>query len=264
MMIVVSFILLLFSFAMGNVKYADAALILNTAKLINWTEVRSRTEKTCFFDRSSAQDNVRLSKECNIFYFHLVSLQLLKFKIHDSINYINGQHKTGGSTMCSSAYQNGYVKDKVDNCNIPRTILDSRSYEKDYFNEQTRFGAAEFGQSLIGHVNSASAKTIYVMTMRNPIDRIVSHVNYAFCGKRDSSVEPCFASRYDKPLAGIVLNDMCMRNSSYYDIVYGNFYVSRLTGCGRDCTEVHLHEAIRFFDLLSFLIISDTEELYER
>ena len=166
--------------------------------------------------------------------------------------------------MCSSAYQNGYVKDREDNCNIPRPILASRSYEEDYFNEQTRFGAVEFGPSLMNHVNNTSTNTIYVMTMRNPIDRIVSHVNYVFCGKKDSFVEPCFAARYNKSLAEIVENDMCMRNTSYFDIVYGNFYVERLTGCGRKCTEVHLHEAMRFFDLLSFLIISDSEELYER
>ena len=71
--------------------------------------------------------------------------------------------------MCHNAYKNGYVHQVIQNCLIPATVLSSGSYEESYFNSHTRFGAAEFGHSLMSFVNASSSRTIYIMTVRNPV-----------------------------------------------------------------------------------------------
>ena len=184
--------------------------------------------------------------------------------------------------MCHNAHLNGYIKAKkvVGNCNIPPEILSSGLYEEDFFNKQTRFGAAEFSpynRSLISYVNKSSVNTIYIMTIRNPIDRIVSDINFGFCenNNHDSRSEPCLIARHNKSFHDIIENDSCLKNSSdtqhskghstsMLDSIYGNFYIRTLTGCRQNCSEIHLHLAKKFLDLLSFVIISDTEESYER
>ena len=210
-----------------------------------------------------------VDRACSIFYLH--------------------NHKTGGSTMCKTAFVNGMkISGLGENCNVPRQIRYSKhiSPQEYIFEKKLQFVAQEDKPFRLNETNN---RFVFMTTFRNPMDRVVSHLHHEFCGRGGSEQERRMKSHHCLSTPGTlsdVIADPCFSGQNMKAITT-DYYLAMLTGCvnrmsdgnhtgsnisdsgrGSDeewflppvqntCSEVHLEEAKRLLHYFSVILISD-------
>lgn len=214
----------------------------------SYEDVKFQSEKNCLikFHPETPTDprtKIDASKQCVLYYLHF--------------------HKSGGTTICNAALHEGYKGNGKDNCLPP---LESRNHEYEYaIQHKLTFVAQEdpFFQP-----NLTSNRIVYFTTIRNPYDRIISHVHHELCERKEIEAIQlmehyhCSVNISEATLADIIL-DPCFANNM--KSMFSNYYLSVLTNCiGDECTEVSLKEAIEKLDIMSVIMITDTPEDYAK
>lgn len=197
----------------------------------------------------------------------------MRVKDHCAVYYLHN-HKTGGSTLCKTAISNGLkTSGLAENCNIPPKIRhDENIAPEDYvFGKKLKFIAQEDKPFV---VNVTFPRFVYMTTMRDPRDRLVSHLHHEFCGLGSSPIQQRLR---DRTCAGAprslseLLADPCF-GSRRMRVITTDYYVSMLTGCANrmfygstyappandTCSEDHLEEAKRMLHYFSVILITDT------
>ena len=207
----------------------------------NWSEIRSQNEKFCVLD-SGSKPYFKVQK-CVVLFFHI--------------------HKSGGTTICHAANRHLLKTTLNSNCNLPtrQTNADGiNNYEKYMIANQLNFGAMEYGPF---RPNPFSSKTLYIMSVRHPIDRILSDYSHSFC--RSSTVlraYPCLKELAGQSLSQL-FNESCFQEFCVQ--LNTNYYIKQLAGCANDnCTRKDLELAKRALDIMSVIIITDTTDTYKR
>ena len=236
--------------------------------------VRQQWEKNCLSDVSSAsgawnraQRQTHLTNNCVVYYLH--------------------NHKTGGSTMCHTALNSGFhITSLDDNCNLPLDIVgqDRKSRAKgiaqNYVLQHPKltFVAQELPPF---YPNITNDKYIYITTIRNPIDRVISHIHHGFCTARSLEKSNTLLQNANCSSIGniqhMTLSDLIMDRCFENELLWlsSNYYVSMFTGCtvnkkktaaGHEnvCSRRHLLLAQSKLHYFSVIMITDTFEDYER
>jgi hypothetical protein len=216
-----------------------------------YEQIRHQTEQNCLIPHPHPQGNdphdprtvLNPSKKCLIFYLH--------------------NHKSGGTTICSTIWHQGYVSNLNDNCLPPPPY---HHHEFLYAMEHNYNFIAQEGPYF--HPNLTNTQMLYMTTIRNPYDRIISHLHHEFCErKEESAIElmKSFHCEFDirkVTLAEIILSNCFNETLQYFTV---NFYLRMFTNCvGSQCTEEHLHEAIEKLNVMSVVMITDTPEEYAK
>ena len=191
---------------------------------------------------------------------------------HCSVFYLHN-HKTGGSTMCRTAQLNGLkISGLGDNCNIPPAVRRNKNinHQQYVFEKKLQFVAQEDKPF---HLNASNSRFIYMTTMRNPMDRLVSHLHHEFCGRDGSQMSArlhahtCYSA--PRTLSDLIA-DPCF-GSQHMRSITTDYYLAMLTGCANrlfdgkkylppeknTCNEDHLTEAKKILNYFSVILISD-------
>jgi hypothetical protein len=194
--------------------------------------------------------------------------------------YYLHNHKTGGSTMCKTAHVNGLkVPSLKTNCNVPLAIRTNKIIHlQEYVAENKIQFVAQEDEPF--RMNESNTHFVYMTTIRNPMDRMVSHLHHEFCGMGPLNVERELRShgclRPPGTLSDLI-SDPCFDRQRMSHITT-DYYLAMLTGCanrmsrddhfeppGTDtCSEVHLEEAKRMLNYFSVILISDNSVEMDR
>jgi hypothetical protein len=241
------------------------------SKRLEWEKNCLTTAQT----KSGRQEDPRLvlKENCAVYYLH--------------------NHKTGGSTMCKTAAANGMKTSGMkENCNVPQHIrynthINAHEY---IFENKYQFVAQEDKPF---HLNVSNNRFVLMTTIRNPMDRVVSHLHHEICGQRGNTrevIQRRMQSHQCMSPPGTVsdlIADPCFCGPHMHAITT-DYYVAMLTGCanrmsdansstgtstGSDdwflppakntCSEVHVEEAKRLLNYFSVILITDTREDFD-
>lgn len=231
---------------------------------------RRSWEEKCLRSKEVESDpRMRLLPGCVVYYLH--------------------NHKTGGSTMCQTALKNGLRTPGVaENCNVPKAIrLDHRiNIQELIFQKKWNFIAQEDSPL---RLNTSNDRFVYLTTIRNPLDRLVSHIHHEFCGGDSNAKKSqlhladklhrhnCLPHSHDMTLSEFIA-DPCFL-SPWIRAMTTDFYLAMLTGCRprayngthftstnntKTCNRDHLEEAKKLLHYFSVIMISDKPEEFER
>jgi hypothetical protein len=129
--------------------------------------------------------------------------------------------------------------------------------------------------------NMSNDKYIYITTIRNPVDRVISHIHHGICTIRTLEKAQLFLHNGNCSIRNIeemTLSDLILDNCFEKGLLWlsSNYYVSMFTGCivnrkkldaaghGDVCSRRHLLLAQRQLHLFSVIMITDTVEDYDR
>jgi hypothetical protein len=178
--------------------------------------------------------------------------------------------------MCHTAQLNGLATSGVgNNCNIPNNIQQDESINQQgyVFEKKLQFVAQEIKPF---HINDSNTQFVYMTTIRNPMDRVYSHLHHDFCVL--PSIEDTQARLTThgcvNPLGTFsdLISDSCFDNGPMRYMTT-DYYLAMLTGCTNrnnirrvpsfpppeenTCSEDHLEEAKRILNYFSVILISD-------
>lgn len=215
-------------------------LIANSTTREEYILLRENSEKSCLISRSQKTPNCTLiRKNCMLYYFH--------------------GHKTGGTSICKTANNNQFITTGATwNCNIPPSVKLRNAFIRSH---NLTFVAQEAGA--FKPVAVKVPKPLYFTTVRNPADRILSHVHHGFCLPRSNEIRQfedigCKFNRGTDSFADVILSP-CFDQLGYT----ANFYVRRFGGCMRqNCTEDNLQQAIDALHAMSVIVITEDFERY--
>ena len=207
---------------------------------------------------------------------------------HGCVAYYLHNHKTGGSTMCHTAEKSGYyITTLQDNCNLPYEIVRNdrknrnRGIAQHYVlnhHPKLTFVAQELPPFL---PNVSNNKYIYLTTIRNPIDRVISHIHHGVCTVRTVENSQQFLHNGNCSIADIrvmTLSDLILDPCFEKELLWlsSNYYISMFTGCtvnrkkisgvGQEnvCSRRHLLLAQSKLHYFSVIMMTDTSEEYDR
>lgn len=211
-----------------------------------YRENRLKAEANCLvYDAKTGRNFVK--DHCTLFYVHV--------------------HKSGGSTVCQTAINAGYrVGAKERNCNIPPD-LDTRENSELYLeyirDHHLTFVAQE---SVPFNPNLHADNVLYFTTVRNPLDRIISHLHHETCAKLESGIHDipeagnCSVD-WKHISAGQLITDECLRNASMFSSI-SNLVHHYFAGCEDKCTAVDLVMAEARLEILSAIVVLSTHDEY--
>ena len=244
-----------------NVVNAEKPLVpIKTENVLSIEQIdalRLSWEENCLIPSAGPESQRTLHPDCVVYFFHL--------------------HKTGGTTMCNTAKENHFRVTGHNNCNTPIPV--SLSNERDpslgiaqqfIFEHHLSFVGQEYRLFL---PNITSDKFVHLVTVRHPVDRLISHLHHTLCENTyehalqfiknqncstikdvktatlsDWIIDPCF-QKAAPGMAGITTD----------------FYVDMFVKCyHRNCTEADLALALQKLHYFSVIMITDTPEEYDR
>mmetsp|Transcript_199 Transcript_199/g.363 ORF Transcript_199/g.363 Transcript_199/m.363 type:complete len:325 (+) Transcript_199:1-975(+) len=153
-----------------------------------------------------------------------------------------------------------------DNCNIPFELFDDPTLIDDYIQrKQYRFVAQEIlpfipKENLVGN--------LYITTIRNPLDRVLSHLHHSSCYGRMMSqmfydYSGCSFHLYNATFSDIIF-DPCMVGTNLSEVT-SNYYVKMFSGCSHAyCNHDSLEYAKRMLSIMSAIIITDSQHEFAR
>lgn len=212
---------------------------------------RIETEKNCLVYDNITMTN-RLQSNCKLFYIHI--------------------HKCGGSTVCTSAKHSNYRTRIYDNCNMPGdnklefhttfdTINKIQVLPYQYAHEHNlNFLAQEF--FLPFTPNLEYNNVLYFTSIRNPLDRILSHLNHGYCeavfhSKKVAEFHPCPINLRKISIDELLL-DPCVQDNVVSEL--SNFYINRFTHCTPNCTMMDVMHSLAKLEIMSSIVVFGTEE----
>ena len=166
--------------------------------------------------------------------------------------------------MCRSAHSSHFkVASLATNCNLPRHI---HNYEHYMDMNNITFGAQEDGSFI---PSLEVTHTLHFTTVRNPLDRIVSHLHHEFCNRKSKqeaieffATKNCKVSIENTTLAALIM-DPCFSERSIASFT-SNFYIKRFSNCSESVTEACLEMAKSMLDSMSAILITDSDASYYR
>jgi hypothetical protein len=201
----------------------------------DYKAMKQLSETNCFIKRSSKLTNCSMiDRKCLLYYFHM--------------------HKTGGTSLCQTANNNQFKTTGIEyNCNIPHGIFAKNQYMAEH---NITFIAQEGGMFM--PIRRKATNPLYFVTIREPLDRILSHVHHGLClhGSSELIEMRKMGCPFDplKDTFTDVILDKCLENMYYVK----NFYVQQFGDCRHDtCTEEHLQKAINVLHLMSAIVITE-------
>jgi hypothetical protein len=189
--------------------------------------------------------------------------QILMKKNGCVIYYVHN-HKSGGTTICNTADRAGHRVNMKDNCNIPS------SNRSDWANVVERLNLTFVAQEDPPFQPDLTRDNyIYMTTVRDPYDRIVSDLHHTFClgtldhARTTAQSHKCTFDIQHASLSDIVLSD-CF-DSHYFWYVTSHLYLRMFSGCyGRECTVRHLAAAKDKLNVMTVILVTDTREDFHR
>jgi hypothetical protein len=166
--------------------------------------------------------------------------------------------------MCNTADKAGYKVHRKLNCNIP-----SRNHSE-WPSVVKSMGLTFVAQEDAPFQPDLSRNDyLYMTTIRDPYDRIVSHLHHEFClntftfAKEGMARRNCSIDIGSASLSDIILSE-CFDTPAFWQ-VNSNFYHRMFADCsGRVCTERHSELAKAALNLMSVIILTNTPEEYDR
>lgn len=212
-----------------------------------YNNIRIKSEENCLIQRNNNNNNnkkhdlrttLNTNKNCILFYIHF--------------------HKSGGTTICSMAIHEGYKSNRDTNC---QTNILNRNNEYKYSIENNYTFIAQEGGYF--QPNISSNQIIYFTTIRNPYDRIISHLHHEFCERKRIDAIDLTKNRYqcDFDITTVTLTDIILSDCFNTTLKYftSNFYLKILTDChDYNCNLQHLEEAKDKLHLMTVVMITDT------
>ena len=230
-------------------------------------EIRSQSEQNCLipyqnYHNETEKDNegdndprtiLNPLKKCHVYYLH--------------------NHKSGGTTICSTFRHEGYVSIPNTNC-LPPPPYHHFEYQfiktpkeqlvSQYAMEHNYNFIAQEGPYFNPNLTNTES-ILYMTTIRNPYDRIISHLHHELCIRRNKETAIAFINSFQcdfdirrATLADIILSN-CFNKTLQH--ITSNFYLRMFTNCfGSECTQEHLAEAIAKLNIMSVVMITDTQE----
>ena len=163
-------------------------------------------------------------------------------------------HKTGGTSLCKTANNNQFRTTGLKwNCNVPPGVVAKMQY---IASRNITFVAQEGGEFI--PIRRKSITPLYFVTIRDPLDRILSHIHHGMCLQGSSEISEyrdmgCQFDPITDSFADVILSK-CMDKLYYAK----NFYVQQFGGCRHDsCTEEHLQKAVNVLHLMSAIVITE-------
>uniref|UniRef100_A0A7S2RMP1 Sulfotransferase n=2 Tax=Rhizochromulina marina TaxID=1034831 RepID=A0A7S2RMP1_9STRA len=165
-------------------------------------------------------------------------------------------HKAGGSTLCGLAAQNGLQVSLSSNCleltkgpageDVHLAWWDWRAEEQEklFLTTRSEFVANEDHPFQRAPLPGA---VIYVITVRNPLDRVLSHFRH---------------HRKDKKLTNYSFPEFVFKEPLEFWAM--NWFTQLLGNCysGQRCSEAHLQRAIGNLEYFSLVLITDSSLEY--
>eukprot|EP00602_Paraphysomonas_sp_CaronLab_P004960 CAMPEP_0185028082 /NCGR_PEP_ID=MMETSP1103-20130426/13579_1 /TAXON_ID=36769 /ORGANISM="Paraphysomonas bandaiensis, Strain Caron Lab Isolate" /LENGTH=199 /DNA_ID=CAMNT_0027562345 /DNA_START=428 /DNA_END=1028 /DNA_ORIENTATION=- len=113
----------------------------------------------------------------------------------------------------------------------------------------------------------SSNKYLYMTTIRNPLNRIISHLHHELCIRTVESAREYMAHHHcDVDIVSATLSDIILSDcfNKTLGFIASNYYINMFTGCKirRMCDSSSLQEAIRKLDAMSVIVKTDTSVEY--
>mmetsp|Transcript_19777 Transcript_19777/g.28450 ORF Transcript_19777/g.28450 Transcript_19777/m.28450 type:complete len:325 (+) Transcript_19777:99-1073(+) len=173
-----------------------------------------------------------------------------------SVYYIHN-HKTGGTTMCKSAQENGF-RTLPNNCNFRNVYGNFKSNIRDMRRMNANFGSLEFNSFM---PILSYEKILYIMTVRDPIERLFSTFHHNFksknSNKRHIYEKQVTQANCGETLPHVSFEDFVMNPCFERLSALNNYYLNMLTGCGLKCDKRNVQQAVDKLELISVIIVLD-------
>lgn len=243
----VEFLLLLTVFAVVVSKKIHSADTLHRFLLTaeGYASLRNSSEAYCLdsVDGNISKQALMKSRGCVIYYLHT--------------------HKTGGSTLCHTAARAGHTVNMRLNCNVEGN---KRADWHDFIQKQNLTFAAQENGVFIPERNRYNY--LYMTTVRDPFDRIVSHLHMDMCdvtykqALRFVKASNCHFDPRNATFDDVVMSDCFMTNLTG---ITSNFYLFHFSGCRYpNCNERDLKLAKNRLEAMSVVMITDTRQQFDR
>jgi hypothetical protein len=190
--------------------------------------------------------------------------------------------------MCKTAASNGLkTAGLASNCNVPPQIRHNKNFipQEYIFQKKLQFVALEEKPFIL---NESNSQFVFMTTIRNPTDRVVSHLHHEFCGQGGAYSKEEVTDRLLSHLClsrprtlSDLIADPCF-SAHPMNSITTDYYLAMFTGCKNrksdgnhglllspaddktTCSEVHLEEAKRMLNYFSVILISDNSADFDR
>lgn len=223
------------------------SLLARCQNVSRFEQQKIQSEANCLrpiLDTTNPKLNVQKDKGCVIYYVH--------------------NHKSGGTTICNTVANAGHIIHKKLNCNIP-------SHNRSDWPGLIR----SMGLTFVAQEDAPfqplldTNNYLYMTTIRDPYDRLVSHLHHEFCGgtliHAKAVVERlnCTFDIEKASLTEIVMSD-CFDTPRFWHI-NSNFYLQMFAGCvGQTCGPSNLEQASAVMQIMSVILLTNSPEEYDR
>lgn len=234
----------------GDMSYQDHALDLARRAVADlatqYRATKLRSEANCLIYNQTTRTN-SLKEGCSLFFVHI--------------------HKAGGSSVCETAVNNGYKvpPGEEENCNLPREASTNMNLTKyvEYIKENKLTFVAQENPPFRPHLPADNI--LYFLTIRNPLDRIISHLHHEVCEnvyekKPIRTAKNCTLDWSDMDVRQILTNK-CLRKVGFF-YMYNNFLMKYFSPCRGGCDSIDLAVAQSALEVFSaIVVVGEAEEV---